>query len=416
PLADPELAPHHVADAPGVRRDGIRSAGEALLEALRDWDALLVLDNCEHLVEACARLADSLLRGCPRLRIMTTSREALGIGGERAWLVPALTLPEAGKPVTRAVAAESEAIRLFVERTQAVRPSFELMDANAAAMVHICRRLDGLPLAIELAAARARVLDPQQIAARLDDVFGLLSSGSRTALPHQRTLRSAIEWSHGLLTEQEQILFRRLAVFAGGFTIDAAEAVAEGGAISARDVLDLLSGLVDKSLILLETEALEARYRMLETIRQFARERLEEAGEAAERGRRHAQFFLARVEAAEPVLANESGGGQGRDAAGRGRGGGEGGAGAVLSARGGRGTRGPGGGGGPRPRAGRAAAVLDHLRAVLAGPGSAGPRRLHGGSGGVRRGRHPRSRGRLSAADRAARSPAGSGRSPGQGL
>src|SRR5439155_1706231 len=153
---------------------------------------------------------------------------------------------------------------------------------------------------------RARVLDPQQIAARLDDVFGLLTSGSRTALPHHRTLRSTIEWSHGLLTEQEQILFRRLAVFAGGFTIDAAEAVAEGGAISAREVLDLLSGLVDKSLILLETEALEARYRMLETIRQFARERLEEAGEAAERGRRHAQFFLARAEAAAPFLANQS--------------------------------------------------------------------------------------------------------------
>jgi len=302
PLSNPELVPHHVADALGVRRDGIRSAADALLEALRDWEALLVLDNCEHLVDACARLAEALLRGCPRLRIMTTSREALGIGGERAWLVPALTLPEAGKPVTRAVAAESEAIRLFVERTQAVRPSVELIDANVAAMVHICRRLDGLPLAIELAAARARVLDPQQIAARLDDVFGLLTSGSRTALPHHRTLRSTIEWSHGLLTEQEQILFRRLAVFAGGFTIDAAEAVAEGGAISAREVLDLLSGLVDKSLVLLETEALEARYRMLETIRQFARERLEEAGEAADLGRRHAQFFLARAEAAEPFL------------------------------------------------------------------------------------------------------------------
>jgi len=302
PLSNPELVPHHVADALGVRRDGIRSAGDALLEALREWDALLVLDNCEHLVEACARLAEALLRGCPRLRILATSREALGIGGERAWLVPALTLPDAGKPVTRAVAAESEAVRLFVERTQAVRPSLELIDANVAAMVQICRRLDGLPLAIELAAARARVLDPQQIAARLDDVFGLLTSGSRTALPHHRTLRSTIEWSHALLTGQEQILFRRLAVFAGGFTIDAAEAVAEGGAISARDVLDLLSGLVDKSLVLLETEAIEARYRMLETIRQYARERLEEAGEAAELGRRHAQFFLARAEAADPFL------------------------------------------------------------------------------------------------------------------
>src|SRR5881396_333348 len=306
PLSNPELVPHHVADALGVRRDGIRSAGEALLEALRDWDALLVLDNCEHLVEACARLADSLLKSCPRLRIMATSREALGIGGERAWLVPALTLPEAGRPVTRAVAAASEAIRLFVERTQAVRPSFALGDENAAAVAQICRRLDGLPLAIELAAARARVLDPQQIAARLDDVFGLLSSGSRTALPRQRTLRGAIEWSHALLTEPEQILFRRLAVFTGGFTIDAAEAVAAGGAIAVLDLLDLLSGLVDKSLVLLETEALEARYRMLETMRQFARERLDAAGEAAELGRRHAQFFLARAESAERFLSNQS--------------------------------------------------------------------------------------------------------------
>src|SRR5881409_1356391 len=303
PLSNPELVPHHVADALGVRRDGIRAAGDALLEALREWDALLVLDNCEHLVEACARLAEALLRGCPRLRILATSREALGIGGERAWLVPALALPaEAGKSVTRAVAAASEAIRLFVERTQGVRPSFELLEDNAAAIAHICRRLDGLPLAIELAAARARVLDPQQIAARLDDVFGLLSAGSRTAAPRQRTLRATIEWSHALLTEPERILFRRLGIFAGGFTIEAAEAVAAGGTITAADVLDLLSGLVDKSLVSLETEALEARYRMLETMRQFAREQLEQAGEAAELGRRPALFFLARAEAAEPFL------------------------------------------------------------------------------------------------------------------
>jgi predicted ATPase/tRNA A-37 threonylcarbamoyl transferase component Bud32 len=311
PLANPELVPQHVADALGVRRDGIRAAGDALLEALRDWDALLVLDNCEHLVEACARLAEALLRGCPRLRIMATSREALGIGGERAWLVPALALPpvEAGKPVTRTAAAVSEAIRLFVERTRAVRPSFQLLDDNAAAIAHICRRLDGLPLAIELAAARARVLDPQQIAARLDDVFGLLSAGSRTAAPRQRTLRSTIEWSHALLTEPERILFRRLAIFAGGFTIEAAEAVTAGGRIAAADVLDLLSGLVDKSLVSLETEAIEARYRMLETMRQFAREQLEQAGEAAELSRRHARFFLARVEGAESLLPQQAEGG-----------------------------------------------------------------------------------------------------------
>src|SRR5256884_484049 len=423
PLSNPELVPHHVADALGVRRDGIRSAGEALLEALRNWEALLVLDNCEHLVDACARLAEALLRGCPRLRIMTTSREALGIGGERAWLVPALTLPESGKPVTRAVAADSEAIRLFVERTQAVRPSVELIDANGAAMVQVCRRLDGLPLAIELAAARARVLDPQQIAARLDDVFGLLTSGSRTALPHHRTLRSTIEWSHALLTEQEQILFRRLAVFAGGFTIDAVEVVAQGGAISARDVLDLLSGLVDKSLVLLETEALEARYRMLETIRQFARERLEQTGEAADLGRRHAPFFLARAQAADPFLPVPAGGWQGGLPAGGDRSGGRGergdparngrhlggprvrarGARAVASARRRPGRRRPRAGGGPGRGAGLATALLDHLRAVLAGLRGASQRRPRGRARGVRRGRRPRARGWLQRAHRAPR-------------
>ena len=311
-LGNPELVPHHVADALRVRRDGIRSAADALLEALRDREMLLVLDNCEHLVEACARLVEALLRGCPKLRVMTTSREALGVGGERAWLVPALTLPEADRPVTRAAALTSEAIRLFVERSQAVRPSFELTDETAAAVAQICRRLDGLPLAIELAAARSRVLDPQQIAARLDDVFGLLSSGSRTALPRQRTLRGTIEWSHALLTEPERILFRRLAVFAGGFTIEAAEAVTAGDPLAAADVLDLLSGLVEKSLVLLETEALEGRYHMLETIRQFARERLAESGEVAELGRRHAAFFLDRVEAAETFLASRAGGWQER--------------------------------------------------------------------------------------------------------
>ena len=302
PLSNPDLVPHHVADALAVRRDGIRSAEDALLEALGDQETLLVLDNCEHLVEACARLAQLLLRGCPKLRVLATSREALGIEGERNWPVPPLALPEDGNAVTRATAGESEAIRLFVERAQAVRPSFELQDSNVAAIARIVRQLDGLPLAIELAAARARILDPQQIAARLDDVFGLLSTSSRTATPRHRTLRSTIEWSHALLSEPERILFRRLAVFAGGFTIDAAEAVTAGKPIDATQVLDLLSGLVDKSLVMLETEAVEARYRMLETVRQFAREQLEEAGEAAELSRRHAEFFLARAETAEPFL------------------------------------------------------------------------------------------------------------------
>ncbi|HKC48360.1 MAG TPA: protein kinase, partial [Gemmatimonadales bacterium] len=310
PLSNPDLVADHVADALGVRRDGMRSAGDALLEALRDWNALLVLDNCEHLVPACASLAAGLLRSAPRLRILATSREPLGIEGERAWLVPPLALPALSAEVTRAAAATSEAVRLFVERAQAVRPSFDLIDGNAAAIVQICRRLDGLPLAIELAAARARILDPRQIAARLDDVFGLLTTTDKSTPPRHRTLHSTIAWSHDLLTDPERVLFRRLAVFTGGFTVDAAEAVA-----GTADVLDLLSSLVDKSLVTLETEALESRYRMLETVRQFAQQRLDEAGEAAELGRRHAQFFLARAEAAEPFLSNQTEGWQERLAA-----------------------------------------------------------------------------------------------------
>jgi len=303
PLLNAELVPGHVADALDVRLDGVRAATDALLDALRGRDLLLVLDNCEHLVDAAARLVDLLLRGCPRLRILATSRETLSVTGERAWLVPALTLPPADQPVTRENAEASEAIRLFVERARAVRPGFDLSDDNVTAVARLCRFLDGLPLAIELAAARARVLEPQQIAARLDDVFRLLTTGSRTALPRHRTLRGAIDWSHALLTELEQVVFRRLSIFAGGFTIDAAEAVASGGPVAVGDVLDLLSGLVDKSLVLLETEAIEARYRILETVRQFGRERLEAAGETAGLAARHAEFFLHRAESAEPFVA-----------------------------------------------------------------------------------------------------------------
>src|SRR5262249_30069510 len=194
---------------------------------------LLVLDNCEHLVDACAEIADALLRACPRLTILGTSREALGVTSEVSWLVPPLS--------------SREAVQLFTDRAQATLPSFSLTTANSETVLEICRRLDGMPLAIELAAARVRVLSPDQIAKRLDDAFRLLSSGSRTALPRHRTLRATMEWSFGLLTPREQVLLRRLAVFASSFSLEAAEIVCAGDPLDSEDILDGVTALVDKS-------------------------------------------------------------------------------------------------------------------------------------------------------------------------
>jgi predicted ATPase/DNA-binding SARP family transcriptional activator len=251
---------------------------------------LLVLDNCEHLVDAVAALAETLLRGCPRLAVLATSREALGVASETAWLVPPL--------------GSGEAVQLFAERARASLPAFALSDANLGAVREICRRLDGIPLAIELAAARVRVLPPERIAERLDHAFRLLTSGSRTALPRHRTLRGTMDWSHALLTDRERTLLRRLAVFAGSFALEAAEAVCAdaAGALRAEDVLDGVAGLVDKSLVALDTGVESARYRLLETVRQYADERLREAGEAEALRAAHARHFVAFAEAAEPHL------------------------------------------------------------------------------------------------------------------
>jgi predicted ATPase/DNA-binding SARP family transcriptional activator len=288
PLTNPALMAQQVADAVGVtERTGVPPL-DLLIETMCEQRTLLVLDNCEHMVEACAGLAEALLRGCPRLAVIATSREALGVASETAWLVPPL--------------ASAEAVQLFVERAQAVLPSFALDDGNAPAVAEICRRLDGLPLAIELAAARVRVLPPAQIAQRLDDAFHLLTSGSRTSLPRHRTLRATMEWSFALLGEREQVLLRRLAVFAGGFTLEAAEAVCAGPPLDAEDILDGVAALVDKSLVLMEAGDGVARYRLLETVRQYGVERLTEAGERAALELRHAEHFLAVAELATPHL------------------------------------------------------------------------------------------------------------------
>jgi predicted ATPase/class 3 adenylate cyclase len=308
-LADPALVPHAIASAVGVREEPGRPVLATLTDALRPKRLLLVLDNCEHLVDACARLADALLRACPHLTILATSREALGIAGETAWRVPSLALPAAGPAPAGEAGHRSEAVRLFADRARAALPSFRLTAQNAPAVAEVCRRLDGIPLALELAAARARVLPVEQLLARLEDRFRLLTGGSRTALERQQTLRATVDWSYDLLTAPEQTLFARLSVFAGGWTLEAAEAVGagpEGDGIEPADVLDLLTRLADKSLV--DVAAAEqpdgtARYRLLETLRQYASERLAEAGEGeAAARRRHAAHYLALAEQAAPLL------------------------------------------------------------------------------------------------------------------
>jgi len=300
PLSDPALLTQHVATALGVSEAPGGTLVQSLVNELRDRATLLLLDNCEHLLDATADLADTLLRGCPRLTILATSRQALGVTAEAAWLVPLLAVPSADATLDQL--AECDAVRLFVDRARAASTGFVLDAKNAHAVVAICRRLEGLPLAIELAAARVRVLHPQQIGERLDDAFRLLTSGTRAALPRHRTLRGVIEWSHALLTPEEQRLFARLAVFADGFTLDQAERVCALDGTAEEDVLDLVAGLVDKSLVLVDTGAGEARYRLLETVRQYARERLVANGEEDIVRQRHTLYFLDVAENAYPRL------------------------------------------------------------------------------------------------------------------
>ncbi len=245
-----------------------------LAEHLRDKRALLVLDNCEHIVDACALVAQSLLGECPTLSIVATSREALSIPGEVIWRVPSLRLPDAGQPLDLEDLSNCEAVALFIDRAHAVEPDFALTAGNAERVALICTRLDGIPLAIELAAARVRLIPVDQILGRLNDRLGLLTSGSRTALPRQQTLRASIEWSYGLLTEREQMLFRRLSVFAGSFALDAVERVCSGEGIEANAVLDILGRLADKSVLIAEKgDSGLARFILLETLRQYGVER-----------------------------------------------------------------------------------------------------------------------------------------------
>jgi predicted ATPase/DNA-binding NarL/FixJ family response regulator len=301
PVADPALVPKTVAAALGVLEQPGLDITETLVDALRSKALLLVLDNCEHLVAASAGLVVALLRSCPQVRLLATSREGLAVPGETLWRVPSLSLPDAGRLPPPEDLVQYEAVRLFVERAMKAASGFAVTSENAPAVAEVCQRLDGIPLAIELAAARVKVLTVDQIAARLDDRFQLLTGGSRTALPRQQTLRGAMDWSYDLLSQTERAILGRLSVFAGGCTLEAAEAVCVGKRIKARRVLDLLTQLVDKSLVSAETLDGEVRYRMLETIRQYAQDRLVASGETAEVRTRHRTWYLGLAERANTM-------------------------------------------------------------------------------------------------------------------
>ncbi len=302
PIADPAFVPRAVVEGLGVSVRESSTVLESLESFLARRELLLILDNCEHVLEAAAVLTDGLLRAASGVHIVATSREGLAVAGERLWRVPSLRVGAAGDDDWEQ-ARGSEAVRLFENRAAQVQPEFELTAETVPQVVSICRRLDGMPLAIELAAARTRVLPLDNIAERLNDRFRLLTGRSRTAVPRQQTLLATVEWSYELLSERERLLFDRLAVFRGGFTLEAAESVCAGDGLDESEMLDLITQLVDKSLVVAQGGALGiGKFRMLETLRQFSLERLAERRQADQVRRRHAAYFLSLAEQAEPLL------------------------------------------------------------------------------------------------------------------
>jgi len=307
-LSDENLIPQEIAQTLNVSETPNEPLMETLKRYLKPKDVLLVIDNCEHLIKACAEYIEQLLAECPKLKILATSIEALGLFNETTWQVPSLQLPELQNPLSLKELRTFASIELFGERASNARSGFVLDEGNAASVAQICRRLDGIPLAIELAAARIKVLSVGEIASRLDDRFSLLTSGSRTAIPRHQTLRATIDWSYDLLTDPERVLLGRLSVFAGGFTLEVAEAVCSQG-LKRSDILDLLGHLVDKSFVIVEAgqESAETRYRLLETIRQYALEKLIGTGEAPATREKHLGFYLNLAEASEPnIFGSES--------------------------------------------------------------------------------------------------------------
>ena len=298
PLSDPALVPNTLALLFGVKESAGQTLTAALCLHLQAKQALLIIDNCEHVLNACATLSEALLRETVRVTLIATSREPLRIGAERIYPLGTLPLPDPDAETQ--MIAKSAAVQLFVERARQHRPVFDLQGRRARAVAEICVRLDGMPLALELAAARVAVLPVEKIVERLNDRFRLLTGGSRNALPRQQTLRATITWSFELLSEPARTLFARLSIFAGGFNLEAAEGVAAGDGLVQQDVLDLLSSLINKSLVTLENSG--ERYRLLETIREYAQERLRAAGEEAAVRGRHFDWYLRLAERVEPSL------------------------------------------------------------------------------------------------------------------
>lgn len=305
PVADPALVTRVVASALGVHEEQDRPLVDTLLDFLRSAQLLIVLDNCEHVVEAAARWVERVVQASPGVRVLATSREPLGIAAERAWRLLPLSTPDPAEDPSPEELLAYPAPRLFAERAAAADPAFRITAANAAAVAHICRQLDGMPLALELAAARVRAMRVEQIAERLRDRFALLTRGSRTALERHQTLRSLIDWSHELLSEPERMLLRRLSVFAGGWTLEAAESACAGEGLASEDILELMAALVEKSLVMLDEHAADPRYRMLETIRQYGLEKLQAAGEEAAVRTRHLRQVADFAEAIRTRLTGE---------------------------------------------------------------------------------------------------------------
>ncbi|MGA9944267.1 MAG: adenylate/guanylate cyclase domain-containing protein, partial [Candidatus Cybelea sp.] len=296
PITDPALVSSVIAQALNVPERPNCPVLDTLLAYLKRKRLLLILDNCEHVIDEARSVAGAILQGCPEVRILATSREGLNIAGEETYRMPSLAIPSNAEILSTAEAARYSAVQLFVDRALSSDKRFVLTEGNAPHVAEICRRLDGIPLAIELAAARVKVLSPQQLAQKLDERFRLLTGGDRSALPRQQTMRALIDWSYDLLSGDERALFRKVAIFAGGLTLETATAVCSGGAIDEMAILDLLSSLVDKSLVHAELVGSGTRYRLLESTRQYAREKLSEAGEYGAVAHAHANAYAALAE------------------------------------------------------------------------------------------------------------------------